>query len=198
MTQKKITSSPNFLIRFATHKDITTIRSLNQKWTLSNELSDKKNGFLSGATYSIKDLLQIISANESVVAIYEGRIIGYTINDNCSSILGKNEKGIANLVNLGLLSPHLRVSKKTQAVMEKEYQRMGIPTLMLATLTPTLKAKYDLLFSRVRSDNPKKIAHEKVGWKFIHQDEQYSYCLFDLHNVLETNSFSSNHKNHTR
>lgn len=183
MRQKKITSSPNFSTRFATSNDIPTIRDLNQKWTLSNELSDKTNGFLSGEIYSRDDLLQIISAKELVVAIYEGQIIGYIINDNYSSILEKNEKEITNLINLGILSPRLRISKKTQAVMEKEYQRMGIPTLMLATLMPILMAKYDLLFSKVHSDNPKGIAHKKAGWKFIHQDEQFSYCIFDLHNV---------------
>lgn len=185
MIINNITSSQHFLIRPAVSEDIPAIQEKNQKWNIAEGQSDKEHGYICGDTYSTEDLLQIVSANEVIVAVYKGKVIGYIINDNYSSLLAKYKKEIANLIQLGIIAPHLRVSKRTQAVVDKEYQRMGIPSLMMEALMPTLQAKYDLLFSRVSIGHPKRIAHEKAGWKFVHQDEEFSYCIFFLHHTQD-------------
>lgn len=189
--EKTQAMNPKFNIRLATYSDLEAIQVLNQKWIFpSFTVIDKRNGFLLGEAYPKEDLQKIIAAKELAVACHEEKIVGYVINDNFSSQLEKNEKAIKNLINICVLPPHLKISKRTQVVIDKDYQRIGIPAAMLAFLLPYLRSKYDVLFSTVLNDNPKRKAHEKAGWKFIFQDEIRSYCIYDLNLGLPIQSSS--------
>ncbi len=168
-------------IRLAEIDDIKSIQNLNHKWTITSlDDIDKEHGFLFCEEYQLEDLIKTVEANEIAVAIFEDNLVGYYINDNYSHLLEKNKLGIEKSKQLGLIMPEARVSKRTQIVVEKEFQRLGLPSAMLDFIKPYLTPKYDFLFSIGRNDNPKRIAHEKAGWKVIYEDEFNYYCIYDL------------------
>ena len=179
----KTKSGHNINIELATFDDIEAIQNLNQKWTIKSlDFIDRENGFLFCETYKQDDLKKIIAAKELAVASIQGQFIGYYINDNFSHLLEKNEIAIKKIKQEGIIASNLRVSKRTQIVIEKEFHRMGIPSAMLDFLKPYLATKYDLLFSIGRNDNLKRIAHQNAGWDIIYEDDLNYYCIYNLKN----------------
>lgn len=171
----------NLNIRLATLDDIDAIQNLNQKWTINSlDLIDKENGFLFCETYKQDDLKKIITAKELAVACFQGQVIGYIINDNFSHLLEKYDRAIKKLKQEGIIASNLSISRRTQIVIEKEFHRMDIPSAMYDFLKPYLTTKYDLLFSIGRNDNPKRIAHQKAGWKIIYEDNINYYVVYNL------------------
>lgn len=170
-----------FEFRVANIEDLYIILALNQKWTVTSlDNVDRENGFLFCTNYNPDDLTKIIEANEVALATYQNQLIGYYINDSYSYLTEKYSNAINMLKENGTISPEKRVSMRTQIVVDKEYQRMGVPTEMLSVLKPILRKKYDFLFSIGRNDNPKRIAHEKAGWKIVWEDMNNYYCTYDL------------------
>ncbi len=168
-------------IRIASVYDLTAIKKLNEKWTVASlDIVDKENGFLYCDSYNEVDLKKIIEAEEVAIATNNGQVIAYYINDNYSNLVTDYKDAIKKLKQEGTISPDLKVSLRTQIVVEKEFHRMGIPVAMLSFLKPLLKLKYDLLFSIGINENPKRIAHQKAGWEIIYENDFNYYCIYNL------------------
>jgi hypothetical protein len=180
---KTITTKTGLIldIRLAELNDLKAIQKLNTKWTVSSiDKADKENGFLYCDTYKEEDLKKIIEAEEVAVATNNGQVIAYYINDNYSHLLSQYDNTINKLKEDGTILPDLKVSLRTQIVVEKEFHRMGVPSEMLSFLKPLLIPKYDLLFSIGINENPKRIAHQKAGWEIIYENDFNYYCIYDL------------------
>ena len=169
-------------IRLAEIRDLESMQRLNQKWTVTSlESCNKENGFLFCETYKTNDLTKIIKANETAVAMHNDKIIGYYINDNDSALIERHSHAINELKSKGIIDRSFNVSKRTQIVVEAAFQKQGIPAAMLTFLQPMLFKRHHLLFSIGRNDNPKKIAHQKAGWKIVFENDEIYYCIYDLH-----------------
>lgn len=170
-----------FAIRLANVDDIPAIMLLNKKWTVTSlETAEKENGFLYCDNFSHDDLHKMVTHNEVALALYRRVVVGYYINDNHSRLLGDYISAISFLKDRKIISKTSKVSMRTQIVVEKEFQRMGLPNAMLHFLKPYLSIKYDLLFSIGLNQNPKKLAHQKAGWQIIFENEIIYYCIYDL------------------
>ncbi|PZF72571.1 GNAT family protein [Taibaiella soli] len=168
-------------IRLATLGDLDAISLLNKKWIVNSfDIPNKEDGFLLCDEYNSEDLSNIILAQDTAVACSDGAVVAYYINDNCSSLLDQYNLAISNLKEKNLIPADSRVSIRTQIVVDREFQRLGIPKAMLDFLVPFLKEKYNFLFSIGVNENPKRAAHQKVGWKIVDEDDLNYYCLYDL------------------
>jgi len=170
-----------FEIRLAKLEDINEIQILNRKWTVKSlDFDNKNDGFLFCEEYKPEDLKKIIESKEIAVATTKNEVIAYYINDNHSHLLSQYESAIKQLIQDDIISENLRVSKRTQIVVEKDFHRLGLPSQMLKLLKPYLTIKYDLLFSIGINENPKRIAHEKAGWKIVYENDFNYYCIYKL------------------
>ncbi|PKF75699.1 GNAT family N-acetyltransferase [Chryseobacterium sp. PMSZPI] len=168
-------------IRLATLMDLESIQKLNRKWIISSlDTENKQDGFLYCEPFTPEDLANIINAQEMAVALVDEMIVGYYINDNFSCAHNQYKSVIAEFKRNNIISQHARVSNRTQIVVERDFQRLGIPKAMLEFLKPYLKPKFDHLFSIVINENPKVIAHQKAGWEVIGKDTSSYYTLYNL------------------
>lgn len=164
----------DIVVRLATINDIEKIQQLNQKWLVSNiDTADKSDGFLFGDPLKCDDLTKIIEAKELAVAYYSDRLIGYYLFDNYSDteILRQYSNYIEHLIKTGHLKSNVRISKRASAVVEKDYQNVGLSRKMLELLLTEVRHKYDVLFSVVSKQNPKIAAHQKAGWTIIAEND---------------------------
>ncbi|MBS1640845.1 MAG: hypothetical protein JST94_00955 [Bacteroidetes bacterium] len=164
----------NITIRFATSNDIEQIQNLNQKWLISNiDTADKTNGFLFGDPLKYSDLTNIIDAKELTVAYCNRRLVGYYLFDNYSDteVLRQYSNYITDLIATGHLESNVRISKRASAVVEKDFQNLGLSKKLLELLLTEVQHKYDTLFSVVSKQNPKIIAHQKAGWTIIAEND---------------------------
>lgn len=173
----------NIKIRFARNSDIDQILLLNKKWLVANiDEADKTNGFLFGDSLTKLDLEKIVEAREITVAHINELIVGYYLFDNYSDtqVLKQYSCYINDLIFKGFIKKQYRVSKRAQAVIEKEFQNRGLSKLLFELLLTEAKNNYDILFSVVSKENPKIIAHQKAGWSIVDETESLYFVIYNF------------------
>ena len=183
MEINEIKNGTNPTIRFATLNDVPEIETLNQKWLVPNiDTADKTNGFLFGDPLKTSDFKKIILAGELTVASLNNKIIGYYLFDNYSDteVLRQYSTYISELISKGYIEQKIRISKRAQAVIEKDFQNNGLSKMLFPLLLTETKEKYDVLFSVVSKQNPKLIAHQKSGWSIISENEEVFFLQYKL------------------
>lgn len=176
-------SATTLNITLGTVEDIPSIMKLNQQWLVSDpDKADTSKGFLFGESLSEEDLIKIISEGELAVAKKGDLLVGYYLFDNYSSTstLKAYEGYIAELTRIGSLPEGVKLSKRAQAAVSKEYQNQGLSKMLFNHLLLATGDKYDLLFLVVSKLNPKLIAHQRAGWKIIGENEHLYFVTYSF------------------
>ena len=178
------TVNAEITIRQANEIDTNGLFDLNNKFQfhLDRKVEQQKTGFLLNAPLSKADFSRIIKNEEIVVACCGDRVVGYFLVDTCSDTpnLVHSKQELKTLISLHVIPGHLKIAPRAQVVIDADFQKSGIYKQLIGSLASLIRGKFDGILGIVAKNNPKLMAHEKVGWTVVKEDNDWFYVLYHL------------------